>query len=122
MLSLPSLAMKVFVVSTKASPLHWSVSVFLTSAPGWEGVPHAILFLQATAPVLNGMLFATYRFLMKFQQTRLDDDRSHDRDPTLYQVFLAASGCGLVTTYVPKIFLSLEIKTEDTPFHPRKKG
>jgi hypothetical protein len=43
------------------------------------------------------MLFATYRFLMKFQ-TRLEGG-SQD-DPTLVQVFNAAAGCGLATTYV----------------------
>jgi len=47
---------------------------------------------QASAPVLNGLLFATYRFLLKVQE---EDAR---REPTLAQIFVAGAGCGLAST------------------------
>ncbi|KAN0132758.1 Mitochondrial carrier domain containing protein [Lactarius tabidus] len=46
----------------------------------------------ASAPVLNGLLFATYRFLLKVQV------RPDDEEPSLAQIFLAGAGCGLAST------------------------
>ena len=55
---------------------------------------------------MNGMLFATYRFLMKLQVRQDNDAHDQDQQPTLGQVFLAGAGCGLASTYVPSpIFL-----------------
>ncbi|KAI9510548.1 mitochondrial carrier domain-containing protein [Russula earlei] len=51
---------------------------------------------NATAPLLNGLLFATYRFLMKIQMHH--DNVVVDQEPTLGQVFLAGGGCGLAST------------------------
>lgn len=50
----------------------------------------------ASAPLLNGLLFATYRFLLKVQ-VRPDADQQQQR-PTLGQIFLAGAGCGLAST------------------------
>ncbi|KAF8493017.1 carnitine/acyl carnitine carrier [Russula emetica] len=53
----------------------------------------------ATAPLLNGMLFATYRFLMKIQaHDNHDAQDQQQRQPTLGQIFLAGAGCGLAST------------------------
>ncbi|KAI0285638.1 mitochondrial carrier domain-containing protein [Russula brevipes] len=56
----------------------------------------------ATAPLLNGMLFATYRFLIKTQMRHGNDDAQHhtssSTEPTLGQIFLAGAGCGLAST------------------------
>ena len=64
---------------------------------------------QATAPLLNGLLFATYRFLTKLQtQTHHEDndlqlqrpkDLEPELEPTLGQIFLAGAGCSLASTY-----------------------
>ncbi|KAH9074969.1 carnitine/acyl carnitine carrier [Lactarius deliciosus] len=54
----------------------------------------------ASAPVLNGLLFATYRFLLKVQ-VRPDaaaDQRQVRQEPTLGRIFLAGAGCGLAST------------------------
>ena len=55
---------------------------------------------QATAPLLNGMLFATYRFLMKLQVHARDNEPQDQQrqQPTLGQIFLAGAGCGLAST------------------------
>ncbi|KAI9440879.1 carnitine/acyl carnitine carrier [Lactarius indigo] len=54
----------------------------------------------ASAPLLNGLLFASYRFLLKVQ-VRPDDaaaDQQQMQEPTLGQIFLAGAGCGLAST------------------------
>lgn len=51
---------------------------------------------------MNGMLFATYGFLMKLQLQVHDDharDHQQQQQPTLGQIFLAGAGCGLASTY-----------------------
>ena len=49
---------------------------------------------------MNGMLFATYGFLMKLQlQVHDNDTRDEQGQPTLGQIFLAGAGCGLASTY-----------------------
>jgi hypothetical protein len=48
---------------------------------------------------MNGMLFATYHFFTKLQM-RHDNDDAQDQQPTLGQIFLAGSYCGLASTYV----------------------
>jgi solute carrier family 25 (mitochondrial carnitine/acylcarnitine transporter), member 20/29 len=63
---------------------------------------------QATAPLLNGMLFATYRFLMKLQVHDNDTQDHQQRQPTLGQIFLAGAGCGLASTYIPSFLLTLK--------------
>ncbi|KAI0249666.1 mitochondrial carrier domain-containing protein [Lactifluus subvellereus] len=75
----------------------------------------------ATAPLLNGMLFATYRFLMKLQ-TRLDHDHdpeggSQDEAPTLVQVFNAAAGCGLATTILTTPIELIKIQQQKQQQH-----
>ena len=77
--------------STRAFPLPWYVNDGLGTSCVW-GVCEPTD--QASAPVLNGLLFATYRFLLKVQ-VRPDDD-----EPPLAQIFLAGAGCGLASTYV----------------------
>ncbi|KAH9055742.1 carnitine/acyl carnitine carrier [Lactarius vividus] len=53
----------------------------------------------ASAPVLNGLLFATYRFLLKVQvRPDATDDQRQVQEPTLGQIFLAGAGCGLAST------------------------
>ncbi|KAF8270714.1 mitochondrial carrier domain-containing protein [Lactarius quietus] len=49
----------------------------------------------ASAPVLNGLLFATYRFLLKVQ---VPPDGQQEPMPSLAQIFLAGAGCGLAST------------------------
>ncbi|KAI0258659.1 mitochondrial carrier domain-containing protein [Gloeopeniophorella convolvens] len=56
----------------------------------YKGISSPLL----TAPVLNGMVFATYRLFMKLQ-VRHD---APGTEPTLAQIFLAGAGCGLVST------------------------
>ena len=51
-------------------------------------------FLQAGAPPLNGLVFSTYRSLMRAQ---LDDENA---TPTLTQINLAGAGTGIISSYV----------------------
>ena len=81
--------------STRAFPLPWYVNEGLGTSCVW-GVCEPTD--QASAPVLNGLLFATYRFLLKVQ---LRSDNDDGPVPTLAQIFLAGAGCGLASTYVP---------------------
>ncbi|KAI0029956.1 mitochondrial carrier domain-containing protein, partial [Vararia minispora EC-137] len=48
----------------------------------------------ASAPLLNGLLFASYGFLMKLQL------RYEEQSPNLSQVFLAGAGCGLLSASI----------------------
>jgi hypothetical protein len=49
---------------------------------------------QATCALLNGVVFASYRFFMKLQL-------QHDKGvPSLYQIMLAGIGSGIVSSYV----------------------
>ncbi|VDB87962.1 unnamed protein product [Peniophora sp. CBMAI 1063] len=49
---------------------------------------------MASAPILNGFVFAIYGFLMKAQL------RSENAVPTLTQVFLAGAGCGILSSAI----------------------
>ena len=49
--------------------------------------------MEATCALLNGLVFSSYRFLMKAQ---LSDDQAA---PTLAQIFLAGAGTGMVGSY-----------------------
>ncbi len=62
------------------------------------------------------MLFATYRFLMKFQVQHHSDTQDQQREPTLGQIFLAGAGCGLASTYIPSF---LTKKKEKWLFSPQ---
>ena len=50
--------------------------------------------LQTTAPLMNGIVFASYRFFLKLQLP------SADTTPTLTQIALAGAGTGVVGSYV----------------------
>ena len=50
--------------------------------------------MQATCALLNGLVFSSYRFLMKAQ---LSDDQA---TPKLGQIFLAGAGTGVIGSYV----------------------
>jgi hypothetical protein len=75
----------------KAFHLHWCVSLgvyttyYVTSA-------HST---QATCALMNGLVFASYRFFMKIQ---LENDKDI---PTIAQIALAGAGSGIVSSYVP---------------------
>ena len=49
---------------------------------------------QATVALMNGLVFASYRFLLKIQ---LDNPTSI---PTIAQIALAGAGSGIVSSYV----------------------
>lgn len=49
---------------------------------------------QATCALLNGLVFSSYRFLMKAQ---LSDDQAA---PVLTQIFFAGAGTGMIGSYV----------------------
>ena len=94
--------------STRAFPLPWYVkTTVLPNARHWMGRVCEPTD-QASAPVLNGLLFATYRFLLKIQ---LRSDNDDGPVPTLAQIFLAGAGCGLASTYVPSPCLTLHLPT-----------
>lgn len=57
----------------------------------WNGIYD---ITQATCALLNGLVFSSYRFLMKAQ---LSDDRT---TPSLGQIFLAGAGTGMIGSYV----------------------
>jgi hypothetical protein len=50
--------------------------------------------LQATVALMNGLVFASYRFFIKVQ---LDSPTSI---PTIAQIALAGAGSGIVSSYV----------------------
>lgn len=50
--------------------------------------------MQATAALLNGLVFASYRSLLKLQ---LDNPISI---PTIAQIALAGAGSGIISSYV----------------------
>ena len=52
-------------------------------------------FLQTTIALMNGLVFASYKFFMKVQ---LDNPTSI---PTITQIALAGAGSGIVSSYVP---------------------
>ena len=56
---------------------------------------------QATCALLNGLVFSSYRFLMKAQ---LSDDRA---TPTLTQIFFAGAGTGMIGSYVVSVLQHL---------------
>lgn len=60
----------------------------------WTGI-HDIT--QATCALLNGLVFSSYRVLMKAQ---LPDDQAA---PTLTQIFFAGAGTGIVGSYVVSV-------------------
>ncbi|KAH9958833.1 mitochondrial carrier domain-containing protein [Russula dissimulans] len=70
----------------------------------------------ATAPLLNGLLFATYRFLIKFQMWH-DDQTPDDQQPTLGQVFLAGGGCGLASTLLTTPIELIKIQQQKQQQH-----
>jgi solute carrier family 25 carnitine/acylcarnitine transporter 20/29 len=71
--------------------------VTITREERLHGLFKGISSPLATAPVMNGMLFATYHFFTKLQM-RHDNDDAQDQQPTLGQIFLAGSYCGLAST------------------------
>jgi solute carrier family 25 (mitochondrial carnitine/acylcarnitine transporter), member 20/29 len=54
--------------------------------------------MQATCALMNGLVFASYRFFMKIQ---LENDKDI---PTIAQIALAGAGSGIVSSCVPIIF------------------
>ena len=69
------------------SPL---VRCFLPCSSKW----HSQIDHQATVALMNGVVFASYRFFMKLQ---LDNA---DSVPTMTQIMLAGAGSGIVCSYV----------------------
>ena len=70
------------------SPMVWvSVSTLFCGTSVYQ-------FMQATCALLNGLVFSSYRFLMK---TQLSDDQAA---PTLAQIFFAGAGTGMIGSYV----------------------
>lgn len=67
----------------------------LTSRILWTGIYDII---QATCALLNGLVFSSYRFLMKAQ---LSDDQAV---PALTQIFFAGAGTGMIGSYVVFVF------------------
>jgi solute carrier family 25 (mitochondrial carnitine/acylcarnitine transporter), member 20/29 len=72
----------------------------LTGRILWTGTYNVI---QATCAFLNGLVFSSYRFLMKAQ---LSEDQV---SPTLTQIFLAGAGTGMVGSYVAFVFRCLQV-------------
>ncbi|KAF9653361.1 mitochondrial carrier [Thelephora ganbajun] len=60
----------------------------------FSGLYKGIMSPMATCALLNGLVFSSYRFLMKAQ---LSDDQA---TPTLAQIFLAGAGTGMIGTVV----------------------
>ncbi|KAF8888067.1 mitochondrial carrier domain-containing protein [Infundibulicybe gibba] len=58
------------------------------------GLYKGIMSLLATAALLSGLIFASYRFFMKIQLDSLDSI------PSLYQVALAGVGSGIVSSII----------------------
>ncbi|KAI0297462.1 mitochondrial carrier domain-containing protein [Multifurca ochricompacta] len=67
----------------------------------------------ATAPLFNGLLFATYRFLLKVQVQKNKDDS----EPTLDQIFLAGAGCGLASTLLTTPIELIKIQQQKEQQH-----
>ena len=59
--------------------------------------------VQATCALLNGLVFSSYRFLMKAQ---LSDDQA---TPTLAQIFFAGAGTGIIGSYVILVIRCLQV-------------
>lgn len=79
------------------SPMVWvSVSTLFCGTSVYQ-------FMQATCALLNGLVFSSYRFLMK---TQLSDDQAA---PTLAQIFFAGAGTGMIGSYVVVVLRYLPI-------------
>ncbi|ESK90703.1 mitochondrial carnitine acylcarnitine carrier protein cacl [Moniliophthora roreri MCA 2997] len=70
----------------------------------------------ATAALLNGLVFASYRFLLKFQ---LD---SPTAAPTLSQIALAGAGCGIISSIIttPTELIKIRQQSLTTPTTARQ--
>jgi hypothetical protein len=85
---------------TKGSPLPWceSPSVSVQRKASLTGLLCGRVFpLQATCALMNGVVFASYRFLMKAQ---LEHDKAI---PSLTQIALSGAGAGIVSSCVVKL-------------------
>ncbi|KAH9986681.1 mitochondrial carrier domain-containing protein, partial [Russula compacta] len=103
------------------STLHALVTI--TREERLRGLFKGISSPLATAPLLNGLLFAAYRFFMKLQ-TRHDNDNGNDApapyqkaEPTLGQVLFAGAGCGLASTLLTTPIELIKIQQQKQQQH-----
>ena len=59
-----------------------------------RSILNKVCYFQLTTAPLNGVVFASYRFLLKLQLSDVT------QEPTLAQVTLAGIGCGILASYV----------------------
>ncbi|KAI0315041.1 carnitine/acyl carnitine carrier [Amylostereum chailletii] len=70
----------------------------------------------ASAPFLNGLVFATYRFLMKLQL------RAEGQVPSITQIFLAGAGCGMIASTITTPIELIKIQQQQSLLPIRRHG
>ncbi|KAJ8079421.1 hypothetical protein PM082_021935 [Marasmius tenuissimus] len=91
--------------STRTSPSPSTLHLMLSIARedkrlGIWGLFRGISSPIATAAPLNGLVFASYRFLLDFQRPSGEVQTEAEWTPTLGQIALAGMGCGIVGSVI----------------------
>ncbi|KAG2021027.1 carnitine/acyl carnitine carrier [Coprinopsis cinerea AmutBmut pab1-1] len=73
------------------------------------GLYRGITSPMATVALMNGLVFASYRFLMKLQLENADDT------PTLTQIALAGAGSGIVSSLITTPTELIKIRQQSIP-------